>query len=43
MKLGIRDPLKDRFDLICMVADEGSLADTVAKKPPDLAIVDLSL
>ena len=40
---GVRQLLKDLFEVIFMVADEHSLADAVVTNPPDLLIVDLSM
>jgi DNA-binding NarL/FixJ family response regulator len=43
MMAGVRLLLKDRFDVMLMVADETSLKDTVESGQFDLVIVDLSM
>jgi DNA-binding NarL/FixJ family response regulator len=43
MMAGIRLLLKDRFDVMLMVADESSLRDAVERDQFDLVIVDLSM
>jgi DNA-binding NarL/FixJ family response regulator len=40
---GVRLLLKDRFEVIVMVADEQSLADAIVTNQPDLVLVDLSM
>jgi DNA-binding NarL/FixJ family response regulator len=40
---GVHDLLEPLFDVIVMVADEGSLVDSIERVRPDLVIVDLSL
>jgi len=40
---GVHDLLEPLFDVIVMVADEGSLVDSIERMQPDLVIVDLSL
>jgi DNA-binding NarL/FixJ family response regulator len=43
MTAGVRLLLKDRFDVMLMVADESSLRDAVERGQFDLVIVDLSM
>jgi two-component system secretion response regulator SsrB len=40
---GIRGLMETMFDTVTMVADSGSLFDSIEKLKPDLVIVDLSL
>ena len=43
MLQGVRGLLESLFAAVVMVADEGSLLETIARLKPDLVVVDLSM